>query len=76
MDDQSKMTRERAVKLLGCNSSKRTVENMRIALSLHAFNNTAEEKERLSAAKLALRNWPAFEQAQEAFRKMIRQGVG
>mgnify|MGYP003150116238 CR=1 FL=1 len=48
------MTIEEAKKIVG-NQSKRTLKNMVIALSMHPWLNTEQEKQRLLAAKIVLK---------------------
>ena len=70
------MTLRDAARKLGINRSKFELQQMKKALSLHSWNNTAEEKERLSAVTYALDNWSAYQQTCEKLRAELRRGIG
>jgi uncharacterized membrane protein len=54
------MDAKRACKIIG-NQPMWAIKNMAKALSLHSWNNTAEENERLEAAKWAIANQRDFD---------------
>jgi hypothetical protein len=58
----NKMTLERAVEVLGINRRKDgDLREMARALSMMSWSNTAEENERLAAAKFVLGRWKAYQ---------------
>lgn len=63
------MNMERAVEVLGINRTREgDLKPMTKALGMMSFLNTAEDNERLDAAKFVLRRWPAYQAACNAAR--------
>lgn len=65
-----------AARKLGMNRTKHELQHMQRALSFHSWNNTPEENERLKAARVALDNWPAYQNLCEELRAELRRGIG
>lgn len=55
------MNMSEAISILGINNTYTPIRNMATALSLHSWNNTAEDEQRLAAAKYVLRRWTAYQ---------------